>query len=229
MRISAVVLSILLGCAGNPGFAAGGSERPSILAFVQKHKDLYASEIKDDAPFSRDYVSRRRISKFELTVEYNDSSREITIAWDNLGLNYDELAVLDSCVKTGSGVGTTAMGVKVPFSRMTCHTVKLTRFDGNWLGASEPIGHNPIDNKFTINGDPSRFRDLRDRGIDVQITFAPIKSGDVPVKYEKTFSRASIDYPYEETRNNYSFPGRTKRVEYFFVGGKTSFHTEQFQ
>ena len=227
MRVSAVVLAVLLGCAGNPGFAAGGSERPSILAFVQKYKDLYASEIKDGAAFSRDYVSRRTLTPFELTVEYKDSTGEVSIEWASW--MPDEAKVYESCVKTGYGVGTTAMGARVSYMKETCHRIVLTRFDGNWLGETQPIGHSPLDSKLVIKGNPKQFRDVRDRGVVAQFTLVPIKSEGVIVKYEKTLDGATIDAPLEQTINTYSFPGRIKRVEYFFVGGKTPFHTEQFQ
>jgi len=227
MKIRSVILAILLGCAGNPGLAAEPNERPSILAFVQKHKDLYASEIKNDSPFSREYVSRRTLTRFEITTKYEDSSGEISIEWA-FGMP-DEAEVYKSCVKTGTGVGTTSRGARVSYMKETCHRIVLTRFDGNWLGETQPIGHNPLDNKLVIKGNPRQFRDVRDRGVVAQFTFVPIKSEGVVVKYEKILDGATIDAPLEQTINTYSFPGRTKQVEYFFVGGKTPFHIEQFQ
>ena len=229
MRTSLRLLAALFWSLGQLASAADQSSM-STLAFVQKYKDLYASEIKDASIFTHRLVARRTLRPFEVhKLEYDDSKNEIKIAIHASYNRYEEeLKILESCSKTGSGVGTTAMGVKVAFTKEICHRVFLTMVNGLWRGLSDSISRHPLDWSAVVEGTSTQFRVLKEKGIDVQFTFIPSDSSNPLVKYQRVFRDATISFPFQQTIDNYYMPARIVRIEYFRVATKTPFWAKEF-
>lgn len=208
----------------------------SVLNFVKTYRGLYASEVKNDDLFSKTYSARSRVKPETIGIGYNDTNGLITLTSDQFhSLKYRE--VLESCMKTGSGVGVTAFGVRSRYTKQICHRIFLTKNDDKWMGEKWlPSGLNTNGGssehlmKATVSviGSPTMYRQIKASGFDVQIVFTPIKSDGLVVEYDHGEQSPSLDYPYETDMHVYHFPATVHRIEYFLPNGKSPFHVESF-
>src|SRR4051812_42081901 len=89
-------------------WAADVKVNSSAIAFLQKYKELYASEIHDATVYSRPLTVRNTISPYDASLHYDDSKSEIAMATQDIfqRRNAKDLEVMESCARTGEGMGT---------------------------------------------------------------------------------------------------------------------------
>lgn len=227
--MSKLIVGVLLWTLSGSIAAQTAISGPSTLAFVQKHKGLYASEISDERPFSQSFTTRINIAPYRIKVAYDDGSKTITITTDQFqSLQMQE--VFESCTKRGTATGTTAMGVTASFVKQTCHRIFIKGNDDKWLGDKHqnPSASYLSTGLITLPGNPKQYRDLLARGFDIAVTFTPIKSDSVVVEHDQAFHSAKIDYRYETHMNVYKFSAKVHRIDYFFAGAKIPFRVDRF-
>jgi hypothetical protein len=230
LRMKALILlsvAILVGAiTPTPVWAA-----QDLLQFLQLYKDKFASEVTDDAPFSRSYTTRITIEPRHLDVDYDDKARQITVGLDQFTtFAYQE--VEESCKRTGTGVGTTALGVTTSFVKQTCIRVFLKGNDERVLG--DPLQEKSMKRPraksvVTLTGSPQEFRAIRDHGFDIEVTFVPRKGDGVVVEYDRGQSSPSLDYRFETDMHVYKLHATIKRVDYFKVGSKSPFRSDAIE
>lgn len=199
----------------------------SLLTFAQKNKRLYASEVNDESAFKRSVTVRRNVPSYEANVLYDDATKIITITSDLPMLPL--LEVLEGCTKTGRGTGTTAGGAAASFTKQECKRVLVQPSEGGWLGATKPIPRHPVQGSIAFAGDPKQFRELKNRGFDLQVTLTPIKPNGIVVEHTEALHQARFDRRTQTMMDVYKLQARIHRVEYFYANGKVPFHVDQFE
>ena len=228
--MSKLIVGVLLWTLSGSTLAQIAISGPSAVAFVQKYKGLYASEISDERPFSQSFNTRVNIpASFRAKAAYDDGNKTITITTDYFhSLRMQE--VFESCTTRGTATGTTAMGVTASFVKQTCDRIFIKGNDDIWLGDKQqnPTASYLSTGLITLAGNPKQYRDLLDRGFDIAVTFTPIKSDSVSVEHDQAFHSATIDSRYETHMNVYKFSAKVHRIDYFLAGAKIPFRVDRF-
>jgi hypothetical protein len=192
------------------GPAANVVERATdVLPFAQRFKGRFPSEIREKDSFDRPY--RGRYALYVNDPHYDDSRQEISV---NVGITvtmnvFSWTNVLhETCAKTGTGSGITAMGVRFSYIRRTCHVVELES-DYSTLAAEKPI---------RFAGSPSDYRAIKARGLLVEKFVVPVLSNDAPVKYRHDVITPRLDRRYETDLHHYTVTGKIVGTRFYIPG-----------
>lgn len=189
-----VVLALGLPVANAQAPATGG-----VLDFARKYKGMFPSEIGDRALIEAPLRSRRHV--MAVTISFDDARQ-------TLHFKSYENVIAESCRRTGQGNAVTVMGVRFSYTTSICHRVVLK---GDPIGVLE----------FTMPATPALFRQIKQRGIDVEYTVQVTPGDGALVDYERHVGRPALDYRHVVDAHRYAISAEVVERRYFIAGERT--------
>jgi hypothetical protein len=206
-----------------------GAGAGDLLQFAQKYQDRYASEFKDKAAFEQQFIVRTKVGRTHADdFSYDDARGIATVELAAVSNVLGNLILTERCKNVGRELGVTGFGVKVPFTRLTCHRVFLQGYSAVAMGEPEPEGRALGASFFRIKLSPAEFRRLKAAAsleVVVALTVTLPETG-VVVRTEVSNQAATREYPYETHMNVYYVHGTISELKYFLPGAKAPFSTQ---
>lgn len=208
----------LVAAALSAAFIAGpaaAAEVNAALAFARKHKDIYASELKDADVLSRPIVTQISIRADEITTEYDDLNGNVMLR----RRGHFDSRVYRSCAHLGRAAGVTAMGVRGSYDRYACEEVNVSE--------SIPYLQGKIIDHWSwvrIAATPAQYRRIQKEGLLARYWIEPTKSGRIAT-FARRHDGATLSDRTEILTNEYMIYGRVVRAEYFLPGSSAPAYT----
>lgn len=215
------------------------SDKSAFERIVKQNQGRFASEVKDESLFDREFLLRIPVRDLNSMTKPEDflvsDVQYVEFQYDDVKqeasflpgfLSDRSFIATDKCKNIGKGVGRTALGAKVAYTVRSCEGItfvggKESQPDRTDCKASEFPGYGlsckPVRVQFTAT--PAEFRMLTKKGLEAEFRVKFRRNTDGPfVEYKNDYRGPALDFPWEYKGRSWKVSGTILQVTFFRDG-----------